>query len=617
MFTVRSSHGRALYSPLFLNTQRCLFSSTCRRSAFNPAILEAHGPVAEQLHDTGIWTSKRRTRPRLSPPPAKKRSSKAESTPDGDRSRVNIVSDKLCDDILSYIGSSLERHRGCDILDLYPGAGLWSSKLHQFLQPRSHVLLEPDAELYHPFLQPLLDQPGTTLVPKSGIIWRELGSILTPEYFPHQVIPDDLNTRNDTLLVTANLCFHPKKKFLRFDSVAALVLSQLVDAIRTSSLFQQYGLVRMLIWTSPDDKASFLPKTIQKRKRQAIANDFVCEWVHEVCGSDSASTGWYVREDAIDHGSLIATIKRMKAANLKMPAGRESDTFADAFRKAEVSMRGRVPSPGVKPPTFKRRYHGALADLVAANEEQGGFDKGSLERKELKRYAGRAQTDVRKAERLFQVSKSLDNIINLRQSVTATREEMAAAELEWETQLRELPSTFGAEFVTYRDNLHAFRRDPPLLQWDRRPYEPLMVQPEEVFPNVPCALLDIQPRAPHPLLRQSGPSSNRAADSLDIVLGTLMHYPTHPVAAHLDGLWPGAADYIMPRWKSSSDLSQGGWPINLRGAEPTPRSLDARQWEELFELWMEWPFRPEFYDLVGRAHDDLNDKDDDAPSMEY
>ncbi|KAI3339529.1 hypothetical protein F4824DRAFT_455689 [Ustulina deusta] len=619
MFTVRSSHGRALYSPLSLINQRSLCSSACRRSvvvrSLDKAVLQTHGPVAEQLAATGVWSPNKRTsRTRLSPTttPAKKRSSKAPPKPAGDKSRVNLVSDKLCDDILSYIGPSLERHRGCDILDIYPGAGVWSSKLHQFLQPRSHVLLEPDADLYRPFLQPLLDQPGTALVPKSGIIWRELNSVLTPEYLPHQVIPDDLNVRNDTLLVTANLAFHPKKRYLNFDSIASLLLHQFASAIRTGGLFQRYGLVRMLIWTRSDDKASFLPRTIQKRRRQALENDLVCEWVREVCGSEAMSGAWYVRDDAMDDASRLATIKRMQAAKLQIPSGREPDGFLEAL----AAGRGRRRMPGVHPPTFKRRYYDILAGLQAASAEQGGFDKDSDDLKTMNTYRWRAATDVRKTEKMLHCSRGLDDIIALHKSKTATAEEIAAAELEWQAQVRECPKTLAYEFVTYKDSLHAFRRTPPLLQWDRRDYEPLTVQAEEFFPNINCSLLDIQPRAPHPLLRQMGPGSNRAADTFDIVMGSLMFQATQPLGLGLDALWPGASEYILPRWKSGQDLSNGGFLLHLPGAEAIPRLLDARQWEELFELWMEWPFRPEFNDLVGRAHDDLSDRDDEGPNSD-
>ncbi|KAI0194276.1 hypothetical protein EV127DRAFT_421842 [Xylaria flabelliformis] len=612
MFRVCGSHGRALYSPLLLIGRRSLFSTTCCPSAaasatsryLDNSILQAHGPVAEKLVATGIWH-------RHGLKTAKKRSSTSLPGSTVDRTRVNIVSDKLCDDVLSYIGPSLKRHHGCDILDIYPGAGAWSNKLHQFLQPRSHVLLEPDAELYRPFLQPLLDQPGTSLVPKSGIIWRDLNSVLTPEFFPHQAIPDDVNAPNNTLLVTANIAFHPKRRFLSFDSIASLILHQFVDAIRTGGLFQRYGLVRMLIWTRTDDKLGFIPRNIQRRRRQAIENDLACEWIHEVCGGEAASSNRFVREDAIDHASLVSTIKKMRKAKLKLPAGREPEGFQAA---AKTKKRG--PLPGKDAPTFKRPYHDVLAGLRAADVEQGGFAEDSADLRAMNVYQWRANSDVKKADRLLYHSQHLDYIIQLLESGKATSEQIAAAELEWETDMRELPSTFLDEFVTYKDNLNAFRRTPPLLQWDRRNYEPMTVQAEEFFPNVHCSLLDIQPRALHPLMRQTGPGSNRAADMFDIILGSLSHQTTQPLGPALDSLWPGAADYILPRWTSVQDLSRGGFAQNLRYAEPVLRLLDARQFEQLLELWMEWPFRPEFHELAGRTQDEQTEKFDDGPASE-
>jgi transcription factor 1 len=475
--------------------------------------------------------------------------------------------------------------------------------------------MEPDAELYRPLLQPLLDQPGTTLVPKSGIIWRELNSILTPEYLPHQVVPDkeDLGQRNDTLLVTANLAFHPKKRFLSFESMTSLILHQFVDAIRTSSLFHRYGQVRMLIWTRCDDKQNFLPRAIQRRKKQAIENDLLCEWVHEVCGSDAAVKGWFAREDAINSSSMLATVRKMKAKKVQLPPGREPEGFKEALAAVQARSRGLM--PGKHPPTFKRPYQDVLAGLQAADAEQDGFDMDSSERKAMFIYKWRVNADVKKAQRMLHLSKGLDNIVALRKSGKKTAEEMAAIEFEWETAVRETPKTMLDEFVTYKDNLHCFRQTPPVLEWDRRDYEPMEVQAEEFFPNIHCSLMDVQPKTPHPLLRQTGPQSNRAADVFDVLASSLMHHATQPLGPSLDGLWPGASDYILPRWTSVQDMSHGGFPPNLRHAEPVPRLLNARQWEQLLELWMEWPFRPEFHELLGRTHDDVNDRfDDGAPT---
>ncbi|KLU90871.1 hypothetical protein MAPG_09396 [Magnaporthiopsis poae ATCC 64411] len=178
-----------------------------------------------------------------------------------DSARVNIVSEKLCSDVIDYMAPSLERHKGCDIIDLYPGVGLFSTALSDFLQPRSHILMEPDHLAYTPFLQPLLDRPGTVLVPESGVVWSKLSRILTPEFLPHQVPrqPGAPPERNDTLLVIANINFSPKKKLGQFASLGNLLLYQFIQSIAPGSLFQKYGLVRMLLWCGIEEKRTLLP----------------------------------------------------------------------------------------------------------------------------------------------------------------------------------------------------------------------------------------------------------------------------------------------------------------------------------------------------------------------
>ncbi|KAJ3503224.1 hypothetical protein NM208_g16558 [Fusarium decemcellulare] len=77
-----------------------------------PEMLEPVNKVTEQLAETQVWTKRRGRRPAGSLV--------------GDGNRLNIVSQDLCDDIINYLGPSLERHRGCDLVDLNPGVGLWS-----------------------------------------------------------------------------------------------------------------------------------------------------------------------------------------------------------------------------------------------------------------------------------------------------------------------------------------------------------------------------------------------------------------------------------------------------------------------------------------------------------
>ncbi|KAI2622044.1 S-adenosyl-L-methionine-dependent methyltransferase [Xylaria nigripes] len=602
MFTVRRSHGRALHSLsriLSVNQPSSWFSTSSSLRSPNPGTrnLDPHGPIAQKLEETGVWAFGRPKGPKGTRVKA-------------DKSRVNVVSEKLCDDVLSYIGPSLQRHRGCDILDIYPGAGLWSSKLHEYLQPRSHILMEPDAELYGSFLKPLLEKPGTKLVPKSGIVWRELNSVLTPEYLPHQVIADKegLDQRNDTLLVTANLIFHPRKRFINFDSITSLLLHQFVTDISTNTLFQRYGLVRMLIWTRHDDTHGFLPKTIQRRKRQSIDNDLMCEYVHEVCGSNLPSS-WYARDDDINKLSLLRTLRRMRAEGFKMPAGREPEGFLDGME--ELKGKTRLWQPGRRPPTFKRAYKNELAELLAADSKTGGLPEDSNEFKNMNLLKWRLSADENKNERIFNLFNQQEKIVKLLTGGKATPKKKEAAKLAWKAEVLDVPTSVMNEFVTYKDNLQSIRQNPPLLQWDRRLYEPMTTQVDEFYPNIPSALLDIQPKAPHPLLRQRGPQSNRAGEVLELMLRSLMLQSTTPITVSLDSLSPGAADYILSRWKNFQE-KEGSDFFDVRHAEPVPRLMNGRHWEEIIELWMEWPFRPEFTELVGRTPEEMEDKSEDA-----
>ncbi|KAI1086023.1 S-adenosyl-L-methionine-dependent methyltransferase [Rostrohypoxylon terebratum] len=594
---------RNIFTPPLPFLRRPSIASLTRRTiatnALDKSQLIASGPIAEKLAATGTWVIRRG-----------RKSGKDKA----DKTRVNIVSEELCDDILSYIGPTLDRHEGCDLIDIYPGAGLWSQKLHNYLKPRSHIMMEPDAEFYKPFLEPLLSRPGTTLVPASGLVWRELAQILTPDYLPRQRVRDPTREirRNNRLLVTANIAFHPKKRFLGFGSLANLILYQFIDSIRTSSLFQRYGLVRILIWTRHDDMHGLLPKVVQRRKKLAVESELSCEWVHEVCGREDPDFVWYARDDIINANSNVAVSRRMRDAKLKMPKEREPATLKTARK---IAMSGKKIVPGVTTPSFKRNYQEQLRELEE-EYEKSSFDKKWAGYDKMKHHQWRANWEEKKFGYMLELIKGLDHITSMHKSGKATPEEIKELELEWEESVENHAEGFIDEFITYKDNLHYYRQDPPLLHWDRRPYESMVVRPEEFFPNIECSLLDIQPKSVHPLLRQTGPDSNRAGDNFELILSSLITQSTTPVSRTLDSLMPGAADYIMPRWKSARDPAHGGVLAKTRYSELTPRMLNARQWEELLELWMEWPFRPTFPELVARTQDDALEEDNVSSANE-
>ena len=235
---------------------------------------------------------------------------------------------------------SLLKHTGCDIIDINPGVGVWSSAVHDLLKPRNHYLMEPDYELYTPLLQPLLDKEGSTykLIPKSGATWGQLNSLLSPASLPQQVElkagDPRLNEPNDTLLVMANLGWHPKKPYRAFPSVSMLLIHQLLSAIRAHSLFHRYGLIRMLVWFSDDEGKQILPRNISARRKMAIEAEVSCSGIYEIASSTLESPAWK-RDETINVESSRRVLKKMEKAGITTPEGRESVYQLQATKRAQ------------------------------------------------------------------------------------------------------------------------------------------------------------------------------------------------------------------------------------------------------------------------------------------
>ncbi|RDL32642.1 uncharacterized protein BP5553_09098 [Venustampulla echinocandica] len=542
--------------------------------------------------------------------------------PLGDTRRVHVVGEGLCDDILERMRPSLAKHAGCDILDINPGAGVFSSKLHDFLKPRTHILMEPDYKLYEPFLQPLLDDKASkyVLYEKSGIVWSHLEKVLSKEHLPFQepLTKDDprLDKPNDTLLVVANLSYHPKKSFRGFSSLTMLVLHQLMAAVRAHSLFQKYGLVRMLIWVTDEERLISLPRHAAIRKKAAIEAEISCGKIFEIASS-TRQTGYFCRGDDIEAEQARLAMKRMEESGITTPSNRLSVPQEYLLKQAheEGELAGSLNSN-----KKGRRYWKELEDLEKqfATGQLSKFSDGlnttntdrSTSSRELTpeflRLRGlryRRVVDGRRTDIVASLVAKHAEIIDLQcqihrgesSDVELLRKELEQLTKQLKDTLAAIPGDQTRQLaLSSIDNQRFVMQDPPALLYDRREFEPLRVYPGEFFPRHELALLDFQPQGIWPVLRENYPANH---DVFEYIIATMHMFPNQSIRDGLKSLWPGAYEWILQECPSLTDPTRGGdqdldmFPV---------RCMNSGMFKEILEAWFRWPWRPTRFELLSR-----------------
>lgn len=464
-------------------------------------------------------------------------------------------------------------------------------------------MMDPDAELYQPFLKDLLAKPNVEMIPQSGFIWKNLLEMLRTR-LPDQTeqhAAGALPQRNDTLVVTANLSMYPKKAFGSFDSISSMILYQFFSSIPTQALFHRYGLVRMLLWVDDDDQRRLLPHTINRRRRGAFEVELSCEWVRQVAGPESDSTEpSNLRDEWINVESGYNTLRAMIDQGIVMPPGRETRRYKEVT--ADMSLMGQKLA-GVRRPHMLRPFmqeKAALEQLPSTTADESAARLKSL------RYRERSmQSHYDVYHELMQARASALQLYADEGPSAA----FMAADRAYNERFDNLKKNQRNELNLLWDGYHLFRQSPPAMHWDRRPYEPLVTRPDEFYPNAPTSLLDIQPKTMHPLFLQHGPGTSRSGDLSGALLRAWYQQTLLPAQRAMDSLWGGFGD-LAGTCGSLTDPARGGSPMT-GAAALTVRAINEAQWAEILGAWMEWPFRPSYVQLLGRLADEGGDADED------
>jgi len=534
------------------------------------------------------------------------------------------------DHILQRLSPSLKRHENCDIIDINPGVGLWSAKLHEHLKPRSHILVEPLEEYYRPFLEPLLSQPDSKyrLADIKGLALNSYETILERGVLPFQrpLSPTASDSANNSLLLVANLGYPPRLAHqLRITQTQTWV-HRFLRMVRNQSGFHAYGLVRLLLWVLDEEKSVILPRSVGNRQKLAVEIE-ICSATEEVAGADGAA-GWHRRLLSLDMEGAKKVAQAMQDRNIDIPKGRKAVLHKMATNQAgqDVSDPVEATDPGGVADYGLRKWHDELEAL------QKGFRDGVFT-KYVDESTGNRQSTPKPAARKGRKSHapkrpttpqwarmtSLSNCIKSQRNQNVMADSIAIEQADLDarqdaledrelrederslkrkelkdkiTQVQQKAESgvkgFAAKVAYYADDRRAAQQSPPLLHWDRRSAEPLVVHKDEFFPRIPMALLDIQSR---PVKR---------VPNFDALLTSIFNRPTQPIGTTLNGMAPGAAEALIPEIR--------GLRSRVNPEDFRPRVLTTEMIDDLLNAWEKWPFRPSPAKLWSTATDAIKDE---------
>ena len=497
----------------------------------------------------------------------------------------------MIDDILQRLAPSLKRHIGCTIIDINPGPGLWSSKLHDYLRPRSHILVEPGQDLYLPYLKPLLDTPNSRYHLRDwqgSVPWQPDSYVaegLLPDLKASGTTPSEPAGRNDSLLIVANmssLAENPKLKPNRSHESHTILANFTKDA-RNRIGFHFHGPVRLLMWVRELEKQSILPRSVASRRKLAFFLEMTCH-VEEIVTGLQWREKTQAREDLLNIESGKQVAERMREQSIQIPLKRQDSVQ----RKVQDILRGVTKNCGAASgdlagmvPDTTRDWHKELRRLRA------DFDSGKLshivgyppdtEYRRKRRNGLQSYTpewlQLLQMERTFKSQQLRKNELNslmleeekldyltihaYQESLSETERQERLEELDRRTrelkaQLESLSVSRFRQYNFAMDNRRAFAQDPPLLMWDQRTAEPLLSRKNEFYSPKEMCLLDVQPRFPSPY------TMTIAQDRyFNVILNTLLRHNSRSLMV-LRQLAPGAMEALTPQVPALQDPRKGG-----------------------------------------------------------
>ncbi|KAF8423860.1 hypothetical protein EV426DRAFT_717279 [Tirmania nivea] len=202
--------------------------------------------------------------------------------------RAQIINEELVREILGR--EDWSEWRGCQIVDMNPGFGLFSRVLNELVQPSKHILLEPYQSFNDVLTERMITNSPTpscttTLLNLDGYDWASYDKLITEGHLVPIVVPHEEGV-NKSILFVANL--------LMKGLDGERFLTQIIEHIGSNHWIHRYGRIRMLVWVPDSGKARVMPRKFKDRTRMGVITDIAAE-VKELAGEevpDDQGTIW-------------------------------------------------------------------------------------------------------------------------------------------------------------------------------------------------------------------------------------------------------------------------------------------------------------------------------------
>lgn len=490
-------------------------------------------------------------------------------------------------------------YTGTNLIDMNPGLGQFSAALHERLQPRTHVLLEPEASCRTSLAERLgRKHPRMTILDLNGHNWDTYDAIFThqhlyasPDHMPRATYTPPAAGLNHQLLFVGN--------FTRLSNSRRFV-SQILSTCFLQSWLQRFGRVRFLLWLQSGDTDRLLPPLVQARTRPSILTDACCDL------------------------TIVATTPGIRAGK-----GYQASQLGSA---ADTSSSSSSSSPSPPCPFSPYKQRRSLDSVLRRTVKDALLP---LER--WRNLCSRPMVDGHRRLLRLQNAEShaiyaLRTYFKSRNGVSSTAQydNLSLPELEklfHDTEGVPLPapdadSSITAEqrssfaefeelFITSAhgdlprkrsifDEKYARSLEPPMLQiWRPHNAHPLPIPQDHTYPaGRPLALLDFQPHCKHDFFNQPPEGTtttaiatttprpdllNKRFVTFDWIVRNLFTLRAQDTKLALKGLVPGG-EYLL------DEIPDGrGHEIGLKRV----RTLTLEELIDLAMAWERWPFKPD------------------------